>query len=229
MSLTAPGSLPKIRCLEIQVCILVFSPMSTAGSQTKKTLHTPDAVKEWFHSGRESAGIPPVPVREWMGEVVKTNYRVFYSIAYGFVRDRAGAEDLVQNAIMKALQAVAKLKEPESVVGWLAAITRNTCFEEFRRKKGKWEEPVESAADMESVNDADEDLFETQQMVLQAINTLPENQALVIRLRFLEDLDLDEIADRVGLRKNTVEVRIHRALAALAKNSRLRALRGESQ
>jgi len=164
-----------------------------------------------------------------MGEVVRTHYRVFYSIAYGFVHNRTTAEDLVQNAVMKALQAITKLKEPDSVVGWLAAITRNSCFEEFRRKKGKWDEPVETAVGLESVNNADVNLFETQHLVLQAIESLPENQAIVIRLRFLEDLDLDEIAERVGLRKNTVEVRIHRALAALAKNSRLLALKGESQ
>jgi RNA polymerase sigma-70 factor, ECF subfamily len=209
--------------------MMISSPMSTVGSPSKKTFQVPEPVKEWFDSGRRGDGIPPAAVRDWMGEVVRTHYRVFYSIAYGFVHNRTTAEDLVQNAVMKALQAITKLKEPDSVVGWLAAITRNSCFEEFRRKKGKWDEPVETAVGLESVNNADVNLFETQHLVLQAIESLPENQAIVIRLRFLEDLDLDEIAERVGLRKNTVEVRIHRALAALAKNSRLLALKGESQ
>jgi RNA polymerase sigma-70 factor (ECF subfamily) len=208
---------------------MIPSPMSTTGSQGKKTFEVPEPVKEWFQSGQGTEKIPPPAVRDWMGEIVKSHYRVFYSIAYGFVHNSTTAEDLVQNAVMKALQAVTKLKEPDSIVGWLAAITRNTCFEEFRRKKGKWDEPVETAIGLESVNTVDVNLFETQHLVLQAIESLPENQAIVIRLRFLEDLDLDEIAERVGLRKNTVEVRIHRALAALAKNSRLLALRGESQ
>ena len=208
---------------------MISSSMSTAGPPSKKTFQVPEPVKEWFDSGRRGDSIPPAAVRDWMGEVVRTHYRVLFSIAYGFVHNRTTAEDLVQNAVMKALQAITKLKEPDSVVGWLAAITRNSCFEEFRRKKGKWDEPVETAVGLESVNTADVNLFETQHLVLQAIESLPENQAIVIRLRFLEDLDLDEIVERVGLRKNTVEVRIHRALAALAKNSRLLALRGESQ
>lgn len=188
----------------------------------------PERVKEWFVSRTRAEGIPPVFVREWLGEVVKCHYRVLYSIAFGYVRNHSSAEDLVQSAVMKALQAIKKLNEPEAILGWLAAIIRNACLEEVRRRKGKFEEPVETLVSLETIR-IDVNRFETQKLVLEAINSLPENQAIAIRLRFLEDCDLDEIAERLGLRKNTVEVRIHRALAALAKKAALRALRGPSQ
>ena len=203
--------------------------MSMTFPPPKKTSRAPDRVKGWFVSKSRSEGIPPVFIREWLGEVVQSHYRVLYSIAYGYVRNHSSAEDLVQSAVMKALQAVRKLHDPESIVGWLAAITRNACLEEVRRKKGKFEEPVETASGLQAIKTIDVNLFEIQKLVLEAINSLPENQAVAIRLRFLEDCDLDEIAERLGLRKNTVEVRIHRALVTLAKKPALRALRGTSQ
>jgi RNA polymerase sigma-70 factor (ECF subfamily) len=195
---------------------------------TKEPSLAPERVKDWFQDKAQADGAPPVYIREWLGEVVCCHYRVFYSIAYGYVRNHSSAEDLVQNAIMKALRAVKKLHDPEAVVGWLAAITRNACLEEVRRKKGKYEEPVETAAGLPQKK-LDINLFETQKLLLAAINCLPENQAVVVRLRFLEERDLDEVAQRLGLRKNTAEVRIHRALTTLAKNPTLRALRGSSQ
>lgn len=204
-------------------------PMSATFPPPKRTSRAPERVKDWFDGKGRSEGIPPVFIREWLGEVVKSHYRVLYSIAYGYVRNHSSAEDLVQSAVTKALQAVKKLHDPEAIVGWLAAITRNACLEEVRRRKVQFEEPVETAGGLEPARKIDINLFETQKLVLEAINALPENQAITIRLRFLEDCDLDEIAERLGLRKNTVEVRIHRALATLAREPTLRALRGPSQ
>jgi RNA polymerase sigma-70 factor (ECF subfamily) len=202
--------------------------MSMTFPPTKEPSLAPERVREWFRDKGQADGTPPVYIREWLGDVVRSHYRVFYSIAYGYVRNHASAEDLVQNAIIKALRAVNKLHDPEAIVGWLAAITRNACLEEVRRKKGKYDEPVETAARLQQKK-LNINLFETQKLVLGAINSLPENQAIVVRLRFLEDCDLDEIAQQLGLRKNTVEVRIHRALATLAKNPTLRAFRGTCQ
>ena len=203
--------------------------MSTTAPPRKRTSRAPERVKDWFEDKSRTQGIPPLFIREWLGEVVKSHYGVLYSIAYGYARNHSSAEDLVQSAVTKALQAIKKLHDPEAIVGWLAAITRNACLEQVRRRKGRFEEPVEAAFSLETTKKIDINLFETQTLVLQAINILPENQAIAIRLRFFEDCDLDEIAERLGLRKNTVEVRIHRALAALARNPILRALRGPSQ
>jgi len=202
--------------------------MSIASRLPKKALGTPDRVREWFGDQARGDAIPPVFVREWLGDTVRSNYRFLYSIALGYVRNHAAAEDLVQNSVMKALQAVNKLKDPESLVAWLAVITRNTSLEELRRNKGKLEESDEKADRLQGAKTFDENRLDKQRLVLQAINSLRENQALVVGLRFLNDCDVDEIAIRLGVRKNTVEVRLHRAMAALSKKDSLRALRGLS-
>jgi RNA polymerase sigma factor (sigma-70 family) len=193
----------------------------------KKAPSAPESVRAWFCSTLRADAIPPVFVREWLGETVRSHYRVLYSIALGYVRNHPAAEDLVQNSIMKALQGVGRLKDPESVVAWLSVITRNACLEELRRKKRKLEKPVELAEQLPASKAFDESRFDRQRLVLEAINSLSENHALVVRLRFLEDCGVEEIAQRLGIRKNTVEVRLHRAMATLAKKTGLRELRGQ--
>lgn len=206
----------------------LYSRMSAGSPAHRQRPDAPESIRVWFCTGERDKGIPPLYVREWVGEVVRGNYRVLYSIAFGYVRNHAAAEDLVQISVIKALQAISRLKEPDSVVGWLAAITRNTCLEEIRRKKGRFSESLEEAGQIQAPRTTDENIFEVQRLVLEAINTLPENQALVVRLRFLEDCDVSEIAERLGLRKNTVEVRLHRALEALSKTKNLLSLRGQN-
>jgi len=68
--------------------------------------------------------------------------------------------------------------------------------------------------------------FEKQRLLMAALNKLPETLASVVRLRFFEDCDILEIASRLALRRNTAEVRLHRALKQLAKDPALRALEG---
>lgn len=194
---------------------------------TKKDPCPSESVRNWFSSTARVDAIPPVFVREWLGETIRFHYRVLYSIALGYVRNHSAAEDLVQNSVMKALRGVGRLKDPESVVAWLAVITRNTCLEELRRGKSKLEEPVDLAEQLPASKAFDESNFDKQRLVLEAINSLSEIYALVVRLRFLEDCSVEEIASRLGIRKNTVEVRLHRAMATLAKKTGLRQLRGQ--
>jgi RNA polymerase sigma-70 factor (ECF subfamily) len=193
----------------------------------KQPTPVPEGVRGWFCAGERSKVVPPVHVRDWVGEIVRSNYRVFYSIAFGYVRNHSSAEDLVQISVIKGLQAISRLKEPDSIVGWLATITRNTCLEELRRKRGRFDQSLEDAGQIQEPRPNGENLFELQRLLLEALNRLPDNQSLVVRLRFLEDCDVSEIAERLGLRKNTVEVRLHRALEALSKTKTLVSLRGK--
>lgn len=186
----------------------------------------PENVKEWFSAvpGRDT--IPPVHVCEWLGECIRSNYRLFFGIAYGFFRDKNRAEDIVQDAVLQGLRNVARLRRPESVVGWLAKITRNACLELVRNQNDRLTGSLEEASQMAASDSVDPVQYDRQRLLLAAINNLPENQAMVVRLRFLEECDIDSIAQRLGLKRNNVEVRLHRALHRLAKNDSLKELRG---
>ena len=154
---------------------------------------------------------------------MQSNYRLLYSIAYGYLPNPAIAEDMVQSAVLSGLQKLRQLRQPEVVVAWLAAIVRNHCLSARRGEVRSV--PIDDYRE-DVFGGAEEQRFEEQRLLTAALNKLPETLASVVRLRFLEDCDILEIALRLGLRRNTVEVRLHRALKLLAENPALQALKG---
>jgi RNA polymerase sigma-70 factor (ECF subfamily) len=200
---------------------------STHSKRALTSSEVPENVREWFSSIPGRDNIPPVCVRAWLGEIIRLNYRVFFGIAYGFFRDRNSAEDMVQDAVLKGLRNLARLRRPESIIGWLASITRNTCLELIRNKKDRLTYSLDGAAQMVVSNSVNIDKLDQQRLLLAAINSLPESQAIVVHLRFLEECNIDGIAERLRVKRNTVEVRLHRALNTLAKHDSLKALKGK--
>jgi RNA polymerase sigma-70 factor (ECF subfamily) len=202
------------------------------GTPVEKELRSgknvPRDVREWFGTAGLKSQAAPFPVRQWFAEMLQANYRLFFGIAYGYFENPAHAEDVVQSAALKALQRLGQLKQPETVVAWFASITRNTCLDVLRDKEHRGSEPLERAELIVDPRSIDPASVDQQRLLLSEINRLPDNLATVVRLRFLEDCDIVEIAERLGLRRNTVEVRLHRALAKLAKSRKLQALRRRS-
>jgi len=164
-----------------------------------------------------------------MAQIIQSHYRLLYGIAYGYFRNSSQAEDMVQNAAVKALQNLETLRKPERVVEWLARITRNTCIDGLRQNKDGLMDPVEVLEHIPAPGSLDVHRLERQRMLLSEINALPENLAIAIRLRFLEDCNIGEIAGLLGIRRNTVEVRLHRALKKLAKSKSLKIFQRESR
>jgi len=198
------------------------------GSSTeagRTALVVPEEVRQWFAVSSKGDTIPPVQVREWLGDVIRKNYRLLYSIAYGFFENASSAEDLVQSAVLSGLQNLRRLRDPEAVLGWLAKITRNHCYDVLRY--GRLSESLDDVNEMALPSQTQVHRFEEQRLVLAAIHKLPDKLAAVVRLRFLEECDIPEIASRLGVRRNTVDVRLHRALEQLAKDPAMLALKGE--
>jgi RNA polymerase sigma-70 factor (ECF subfamily) len=150
-----------------------------------------EEVERWFRSTAR-ADIPPVCVREWLGEVVRSHYRLLYSIAYGYCRDATSAEDLVQNAVLSGLKNLPRLREPMAVLGWLATITRNGCLQALRRHQTS--ESLDEAADFIASKVTGADHLDDGMLLLKAISKLPEKLGFVVRMRFLEERDIEEIA-----------------------------------
>ena len=163
-------------------------------------------------------------MREWIASVLTGHYRLFYGIALGYLKNASMAEDAVQTAAVKGLQNLKHVKQPDAFLGWFAKITRNTCLDMLRHKSWTSEDPLEVALEKAS-SSARLTQLDRRIDLLSEISALPEKQAIVVQLRFLEDRDIDEIAEQLKLKRNTVEVRLHRALAKLAKSASLQALR----
>jgi len=168
--------------------------------------------------------MPSVPeLRQWFEQQVVENHRLFYAIAYQVLGDAHEAEDAVQASVCKAWSSLGELSDPKAVVGWVAKITRHTAIDLRRKRRERVADDAELASldsgalDVPLAEQADE------RAVMRAlIAQLPDNQAIVVTMRFYEGLDGPAIAKKLGMTDNAVRVRLHRGLDRLGQLLRAR-------
>lgn len=138
-------------------------------------------------------------------------------VAYLLTADWAAAEDLVQNALVKAWFAWRRIGgDPEPYVRRIVV----TTFLSSRRRRWTAEVPVEALPDVPgtdpSTGHADRDLL------WRALGRLPAKQRAVLVLRYFEDLTEEQIAATLGIRAGTVKSQASKALARLRLDESLR-------
>ena len=140
-----------------------------------------------------------------------------FSAALHFVwGDRALAEDAVQAALFKAWRAAAHFDSTRALAPWLFAIVRRCAIDVRRREERHRLESVDAETRDVAASLADplESAWEAW-TVRVALDALPRDEQLVIRLAYFESLTQAEIAQRLGLALGTVKSRTHRAHARL--------------
>jgi len=135
------------------------------------------------------------------------------SIAWGIVRNAADAEDLAQEAFVRAFQTIARFKSGERFGPWIFRIVTNLSLDvmkhrtRFRHEEIGEDEPAarRDRADLAAVTG------ELGRRIDDAIESLPEMQRVVARLYLVEQFEHAEIAEMTGLSAGTV--RSHLSLA----------------
>jgi RNA polymerase sigma factor (sigma-70 family) len=130
------------------------------------------------------------------------------------------AEDILAETFTKLARS--DLKKTGSLKAWLFRVATNACYKVFRKRK---QECMFSQKIIEAhVNDHGPDLVREMQ-VQRLLQTLPENQRVVIVLKFYEQLKYREIADVLCCPVGTVKSRIHEGINNLKKNIKKRRIR----
>src|SRR3982750_685542 len=78
------------------------------------------------------------------GVISRANSRTLFAIAYGVLQDRAEAEDVVQDAFIKAWKSRWRVRDPEKFPAWLATIARHRARDVARRRRTQ---PLENELD----------------------------------------------------------------------------------
>ena len=144
-----------------------------------------------------------------------------YTLARYLLRDEHDAQDVVQDAVLRALRYFDGYREGDARA-WLLAIVRNCCLTWQRRHRGdRLVVPFADDAVVELVSDSREtDTLAIERseraMLERAIATLPTEFREVIVLREVEGLSYKEISDVVGVPMGTVMSRLARARKRLA-------------
>ncbi|PYO10308.1 MAG: RNA polymerase subunit sigma [Gemmatimonadetes bacterium] len=143
-----------------------------------------------------------------------------YTLARYLLRDEHDAQDVVQEAVLRALRHFAGLRQ-EDARAWLLTIVRNCCYSLHKaRRKDRSTVPItndaaEEVADPGSTDDLAIEGSERER-VQAAVDALPAQLREVIVLRELSDLSYREISEVVGVAVGTVMSRLSRARDRLA-------------
>lgn len=155
----------------------------------------------------------PAGKRALFEQTVLRHLNAAYNLARWLVRNDADAEDLVQEAYLKAFRAFDTF-HGEDGRAWLLSVVRNTCFT-WLRKKGEqpsieFDERTHTVADP-SANAEAELLLQVDLGSLQGcLEALPPEFREAIVLRELEELSYKEIAEIAGVPVGTVMSRLAR-------------------
>ena len=163
--------------------------------------------------------------------LVRDNISWMLVVAQRLLKDRALAEDAVQEAFLSAFRGLDKFEQRSSLKTWLHRITVNACLMKLRQLKRLAEQPIdeylpeftrygcrieEHWGNLASV----EEILNNEQRSAQVhkmINKLPGNYRIVLLLRDIEGYNTEEVVELLGISESNVKVRLHRARAALKK------------
>ncbi len=154
-----------------------------------------------------------------------------YHLLYRMVHDKDEVIDLTQEAFIKAFQSLKNFNEEFAFSTWLFKIATNNCIDYIRKKKlatFSIDKPIESKEGdfqfeiPDSSYEPDKELIEGQKSKLlnDAIESLPDKYRQVILMRHSDDMDYQEIADKLKLPLGTVKAHIFRAREILYKKLR---------
>jgi len=155
------------------------------------------------------------------------------STALRMTRNRADAEDLVQETMLKAYRSFTSYEEGTNLRAWLFRILTNTYINSYNAKKVRPQESelgelenlylyrhVGQMNDKLKGQSAEDEVFNlfTDDEVKQALEDLPESYLLPVLLADIQEFSYQEIADMLNIPIGTVMSRLHRGRKALQKS-----------
>lgn len=155
--------------------------------------------------------------------LVQAYQKPVYNLCLRMVSNPTDAEDLAQEAFVKAWRGLRFYKHEAAFSTWLYRLTSNVCIDFLRRQKKTVSLTVEEDAPELEVPDAaplpEEQVLnkEKQQAVAAAMAQLEEEYRLALTLRVVEDLTYEQIAEVLDIKVGTVKSRIARARERMRK------------
>jgi RNA polymerase sigma-70 factor (ECF subfamily) len=140
---------------------------------------------------------------------------------------REDAEDVAQDALLLAFKALPSIEDPQKFAAWLSAITRHRAWRFGKReslyKAGRVELDEVLLENIEALSRPF--VQESNEELSRALEALQPDYALVLRLRFLDEMPLKRIAAFIGVPVSTVKWRVHQGKKLLREE--LVKIRGE--
>jgi RNA polymerase sigma-70 factor (ECF subfamily) len=138
--------------------------------------------------------------------------------AYAVLNNHQDAEDVAQEAFVKAFLSLKKLDNEFAFVSWLTRIVSNLCYDKLKKSKNiKMIDSDEEKQEHLLNNRSTRDPADLRLIIREAMQTLTAEHRTVLVLRDIQGYSYEEIADIVNIPLGTVKSRINSARAALKK------------
>jgi RNA polymerase sigma-70 factor (ECF subfamily) len=155
--------------------------------------------------------------------IMERHNRRLYRIARGILRNDTEAEDVVQEAYVKAFTHLDGFRGDSSLATWLSRIVMNEALGRLRRERlavdldtfeaQRTEAQIIQFPQTVTSDDPERTMAQREilQLVERATDNLPEIFRIVFITRVIEGMSVEETADLLGLQPKTVKTRLHRA------------------
>lgn len=153
-------------------------------------------------------------VRRWQGPII--------NLAYRFCRDRSRAEDLAQEAFLRAFRNLGKWRREAAFSTWLFALATNLYRSELRRIPPTTFS-LDSLPELSGRESASRELEATDQdrTVRRALDTLPTKYREAVILFYFRDMNVAAAAESLQIPEGTLKARLSRARGLLRRKLRL--------
>jgi RNA polymerase sigma-70 factor (ECF subfamily) len=135
-------------------------------------------------------------------------HRVCLRLAYRYASNPSEAEDIAQDALLRAWRHRFSLRDDDRRNQWLATIVRNEAFRQHARVRP---DPTSAIESQEGVEDQRVLATVEQADLHAALKCLNERDRELLEMRYSQDLSQAEIAHKLGIPEGTAKIRLHRA------------------
>ncbi|MCM3694629.1 RNA polymerase sigma factor SigW [Neobacillus niacini] len=164
-------------------------------------------------------------------DIVEIYSNSIFQLGYRMLGNRHEAEDIAQEAFIRAYVNIKSFNQDLKFSTWLFRIATNLCIDRIRKKKPDYYLDAEVSgtdgltmySQLSSNSPLPENELESlelQESVQKEILKLPEKYRSVIVLKYMEELSLNEISEILDMPLGTVKTRIHRGREALRQQLR---------
>jgi RNA polymerase sigma-70 factor (ECF subfamily) len=162
-------------------------------------------------------------------EIVRCHQKQVYNLAWRMLRNREDAEDVTQEAFLKAFESLPRLRDNVAMAAWICRITANLCLSRLRSQQHQMETPTDPCSVALTPTGGVADDVQTAQVVYQGLAQLPPEYRLAVVACYLEGRSYEEAAGLAGVGVRTFKTRLYRARRRLRDLLAPALLGGEDQ
>jgi RNA polymerase sigma factor (sigma-70 family) len=153
------------------------------------------------------------------GQLYDRYARLAASVVAGVSGDFTAVDDMVQECFLRAFRKLGTLRDPDRFGPWIAGIARQVGRERrrtLRRDRHEFHDPQSLLADSLTVTDSQLGARDDAERIMQCVAKLGEQERLAIHAFFLQQQDVRQAAELLGLSRSGFYATVQRAVARLA-------------